>query len=117
MDSNKYIYDMFENNFATGFGSTQMYCNCGVIYCTRDRESDIDDFKNDAIHWVDFSSRQISFEGRDYSDLCNCWHERAVKIHDFLISHHESVANYLNEWSDIRLAEAKSMIKVKEQPQ
>lgn len=89
---------LFEEHFHTSSSSACMTCECGTTYfCQTDHsEEEIENERQAGSVFVDFFSRRITFEGKEYSDLCDCWKERAEKISNFLTSHHRYIVPYLN---------------------
>lgn len=95
-------------NFEHAFnhGGTQLgTCECGKSYF--DNANDwcdpseygrtIDDYRDDENYIpVDGSFGYVYFEGKEYVNACNCWHERAGKIMQFIDTHNRAIADYLN---------------------
>lgn len=93
----------FENSFSDGVGSCRATCDCGKEYYNIDRgwsweEGELEELEADsnasAIEW---SIGYVTFEGRTYVIDCNCWHERAKLIMNFIDNHSRKIAKYLKE--------------------
>lgn len=51
--------------------------------------------KERPVYAVDFSPGSLMFEGKEYVDACDCWHERAKHIMKFIDGHAHGIAEYL----------------------
>lgn len=94
--------DSFVRAFHTMHGGCRETCECGKTYYNPTggwdwEEGELDELDKDpnAIS-VDCSVTSIRFEGKEYVEFCDCWHERAERIMGFIDSHNIQIAEYLN---------------------
>lgn len=90
----------FKEAFSTE-SVTDLECACGKHYFSTlgwsDGEFDsVAANTSSCIVHTELDINVIAFEGKEYADYCDCWHERAEKIMGFLKSHHRQIAAYLN---------------------
>ncbi len=81
-------------------------CACGIIfwdaynggYSVEDSEYEaLESLKAQGkARSLDHAVGSIEFEGREYVDGCECWHERATRVIGFLDGHAEAIASYLS---------------------
>ena len=90
----------FENAFRTDTSGCIRTCACGTIYYSPYPAWDFEEgeleelIESTATVSLDYSVETISFEGAEYVCDCNCWHERAKQIMNFLDSHMRGIAEY-----------------------
>lgn len=100
MDKDK--LENFERAFSDCTGGCRRTCNCGTEYYDgynsgyswEDGEMDGLRSNKNAVG-LDYAPGDISFEGKNYVDACNCWHVRANKIMGFIDGHAQQIAEYL----------------------
>ncbi len=91
----------FERAFSSGTGGCVRTCNCGVRFYDNDgsydwEEGELDGLRADpTARALEHTVGDISFEGKEYVDACDCWHERALKLMDWIDGHAYKVADYL----------------------
>ena len=90
----------FEESFRTGTSGCIRTCECGITYYNPDNIWTFEDGELEKLEkdpetiGLDYSVSTIEFEGKEYVCSCDCWHERAEKIMDFLDSHIYGIAEY-----------------------
>jgi hypothetical protein len=93
----------FEKSFSDGIGSSRATCNCGKEYYNFDRgwsweEGELEELESDPnAQGLEWSIGYVTFEGTTYVVDCNCWHERAKQIMNFIDNHSRKIAAYLKE--------------------
>jgi len=105
--------ESFEIAFSDGVGSCRSMCACGKVFYNPDpfwewEEGELEELINDpdAIQ-LDYSVGYVSFEGRTFVNACDCWHERAKQIKEFIDRHSVKIARYLNEEKKRKTIEAR----------
>jgi hypothetical protein len=94
-------FDQFEKAFDMHISGPVAECNCGRIFW---------DSYNSGYDWsegekerlsenpkataVPYGVQRISLEGRYYCSDCDCWHERARRIEDWLRDNQEQIAEW-----------------------
>lgn len=100
----------FEKAFSDHASGCLLQCNCGrVFYDTVNNydweEGELERLDADSnATGLPHSCGHIGFEGRRYCDGCNCWHDRALKIMEFLDAHDVQIA----EWFKLERGRKKS---------
>lgn len=90
--------DNFELAFGDGSGAMRT-CECGKTYFDDYNtgygweEGELENLRAKYIA-VDHSIGNISFEGKDYVNVCTCWHKRANQIINFLDGHSYAICDY-----------------------
>ena len=102
----------FERAFSLNTAGCRRQCACGKTFY-HDNESDYDwedgefeELENSDAVALDYSVGDIGFEGREYVNACDCWHERSASIMNFIDAHSTSIAKYLNSERERRISEA-----------
>lgn len=94
--------DKFEEAFISYVGSCNRICNCGKEFYNDHWSWGWADGELDALRAdpnavsIDTSVGLIMIDGKEYVPNCNCWHERAMQIINFINSHKHQIARYLN---------------------
>ncbi|KDN94659.1 hypothetical protein [Hydrogenovibrio marinus] len=107
----------FKQAFSIG-RTVNLQCDCGKhFFSTYGQDEDLErplpkDTENTIFTEHDID--ELVFEGKHYSDYCNCWHERAKNIMGFLDSHHSAIADYLNAERKRLIKSAKDLHEVSE---
>ena len=101
----------FEQAFQDHSGSCRGDCECGRVFYNPDggwtwEEGEIEALGKQGATSLPWSIGYVCFEGRRYVVDCECWHERARKIADWLSAHDEAIAAYLTEEKKRKQAEA-----------
>lgn len=92
------LLNMYKS-FNGSTGGCRNKCHCGKEYYNEDGGWDWEDGeiekleKSDAIN-VEYSIGVVQFEGKEYVDVCDCWHDRARHIKGFLDTHTWGIAEY-----------------------
>ena len=91
MDKQKKI-QIFEEAFSCQAGHSCFECNCGAVFYNSNgswdwEEGHLEELTKSNATDLDYSVEDIKFEGKYYCKDCNCWHERALKVFGFLLSH------------------------------
>lgn len=104
----------FERAFSDHSGGCVRTCECGKTYF---------DNYNSGYSWDDgeleklqagggiplaHSVGDIAFEGKQYVDACDCWHERAKHLMKFIDGHAVAIADYLKREKQRKQQEADS---------
>lgn len=102
----------FKKAFSVG-KTVDLKCNCGRVFCSTymldEDDSGESSKEQPGVTFTEFDIDEIVFEGKVYSDYCDCWHERAKSIMGFLDSHHTKIANYLNFERQRKIEEAQNL--------
>lgn len=95
------VLENFERAFSDCTGSCLVTCSCGkVFYNYLDRgcwdEGEIEALEsNPGAHAVDYTIGHLSFHGKTFANACDCWHESAAKIIEFIDWHAPQIADWL----------------------
>lgn len=91
----------FEQAFTPPVGSCSVTCECGRVFYNPSGswdfyEGELESLKNNPKATpVEWSCGYVFFEGHEYAMDCNCWHERAKKLMDWIDAHADRIAKYL----------------------
>lgn len=96
----------FERAFSGHSSGCRRTCECGIVYFDGVQSYDWEDGELEKLmkasnslegkaRFLDYAPSDIVFEGRTYVDACECWHERAAKIMNFIDGHAHAIAAYL----------------------
>ena len=104
--------ECFKEAFSPNVGLCRHTCECGTTY--------YDDFNN--IDWeegelealekdgnsisIDHSIGILSVHGKEYCWDCNCWHDYAWRVINFINDHRFQVADFINRLTKVRRDEA-----------
>lgn len=115
--------DSFENAFDCGHRGFRVQCECGRIFfdghnCVYDlEEGEFEKLKASAMATqLNYASQALTFEGKEYSADCDCWHGRALRIIGWLEENRNEVAKFLNLEKQRKLNEVNRMEDVEVQP-
>lgn len=92
----------FERAFSAGTGGCRRTCDCGREFYNGDGgwtwdEGELEALaKNANATPLPYTVGDISFEGKEYVNACDCWHKRAAMIMGFLDGHSHKIADYLS---------------------
>lgn len=107
--------ESFEQAFRSRVHGCVRDCACGRIYYNPDERSwtwedgELDRLrKNPNATASVYAVGTVEFEGRIYADACDCWKERAARIVEWLRTHDDQIAEFLNLEKKRRAAAAKS---------
>ena len=90
----------FELAFGDGSSATRT-CECGKTYFDDYNsgygweDGELEDLRAKHIA-VEHSIGWVSFEGKEYVNVCTCWHKRANQIMNFLDGHAIEICDYFN---------------------
>lgn len=103
----------FEIAFRAGSSGCRRTCHCGrEFYDGSGASYSWDDGELEALRKdssktpCDYCPGDIRFEGNEYVDACDCWHERAKKLIAFITSHGHGIAEFLKLEKARKQAEA-----------
>lgn len=104
-------YGNFETAFSAEYTSGDFQCDCGKTYFCPDgrAQEDIDASVAAGEIQTIFLSKIIRFEGKEFSDLCDCWKKRADMIKGFLKTHHRQIITFLNKEREDALEAAQAL--------
>lgn len=90
----------FERAFSSGTAGCVRTCACGKTFYDAVNSYDWEEGEKEKLEAegaiaVDYSVGDLNFEGKEYADECDCWHERARQLMRFIDSHSYSIAEYL----------------------
>lgn len=108
--------DSFKDAFCD-IASDLVLCNCGVTYVNSDGMTDLDLDEDELTQDtnsvdVDHSIGVVEFGGKQYAWTCECWHDHAEMVVDFLDSHRTEVISYLKKEKQRRLDEVNALADV-----
>lgn len=94
--------EIFEDAFSTRCSGATRTCHCGKHYHDAANpvdweEGELERLEKTGSLGVGGSIGGLTFEGKEFASCCDCWHERAERIMDFLAFHDEEIASFLNE--------------------
>lgn len=103
----------FARAFTMHSGGCRRTCDCGKVYYD---DSQSYDWEPGELEWlqngpgvaVDGGPSDIGFEGKQFVEQCDCWHERAQKLMQFIDGHARQIAEYLTREKVRKVAEAKA---------
>jgi len=105
-------FENFETAFDPGIGSCSAMCECGKIFYNPDgswgfEEGELEGLEADekAVS-LDHSVGYVSFEGSEYVYDCDCWHDRAKQIINFIDGHRFGIVKYLKAEKERKQIEA-----------
>lgn len=114
--TNEKKIEIFEEAFKLhGSTGSERFCECGKIFYNSDGGWDWEDGR---LEWlrkqkhavdVDYSVGTLDFEGKQYCLDCNCWHERALRIFAFLVSHNSCIVALFRAVKKYELEKAESI--------
>lgn len=89
----------FEQAFSSHGGGCRRACECGKEFYNPDNgytweDGEIEGLEKAGAIALPHTVTTIHCEGREYVTDCDCWHERAEKIMDWLDSH----GRCISEW-------------------
>lgn len=58
---------------------------------------------------IDHSLGWVEFEGHQYAWDCDCWHERAEKVIQFINGHGHEIASFLKRKKERQVASADAL--------
>lgn len=93
--------ESFKEAFHTGMGGCRRECDCGVQFYNSDggwdwEERELERLEADKTSRdIDCSVAEVEFEGKSFVYQCDCWHERAEKLMEFIDGHSHGIAEYL----------------------
>lgn len=108
---------IFEKAFSLRGGGIRRTCDCGKEYYEIDstyhlEEGELEELeKNNAIG-LDYNIYDIEFEGRQFVDSCDCWHDRALQIMSFLDGHRHNIVDYFKMEKERRQKQVNLMADV-----
>ena len=107
--------EIFEQAFGVSVGHSYMECECGKVFYNSNGGWDWEEGKLEAL-WkskdatdLDYSVGEISLEGRRYVLDCTCWHERAIVIFEFLMSHNHPIVELFTAVKALLLKKAENI--------
>lgn len=91
----------FERAFSGGGGGCRRECKCGREFYNPDRlwsweDGEIEALQSRGATSLDYTVSTLFFEGSEYVMDCDCWHERAAKIIQWMDGHAGEIAEYLS---------------------
>lgn len=113
------VRESFIEAFATNSGSLREQCACGREFYDTYNTWDWDEGEferlaaNPNATPVPHAVGKVYFEGTLYAMPCDCWHQRAARIAQWLEANRESVVKFLNLERDRALSEAARMTEAK----
>ena len=113
MDEKEKI-EIFKKAFAIPVGHACMECECKKVFYNSNGSWDWENGELEALEKskdaidLDYSVGEIDFEGRYYALDCQCWHKRAMKIFDFLMTHNCQIIKLFTAVKALLLEEAES---------
>jgi hypothetical protein len=96
------VVDSFISGFRDRTGSARRTCNCGREFFDNVNSWDFYEGELEALHEnsnataLAYAVESIELEGRYFVTDCNCWHQRAARVIQFLIAHDEAIAVFLS---------------------
>jgi hypothetical protein len=93
--------ESFKEAFHTGVGGCRRKCECGVQFYNTDggwdwEEGELEELEADeSARDIDCTVSTVYFLGMEYVYQCDCWHEDAEKIMNFIDDHAHCIAQYL----------------------
>jgi hypothetical protein len=102
----------FERAFSTRTSGARRECPCGRIFYNPNGGWDWDDGeleslgKNAQATGLDYAVGEIDFEGVGFCIDCECWHERALRMLNWIVAHDEAIAEFLSEEKKRKTREA-----------
>lgn len=107
--------EIFEKAFRASVSRSRMECECGKVFYNSNGGWDWEDGELEALEKskdaidLDCSVGEIGFEGRQYALDCECWHERAIRIFEFLMSHNYQIVELFTNVKVLLLEEVESI--------
>jgi hypothetical protein len=94
--------ETFERAFADSTAGCVRECDCGRVFYDGYNSYDWEEGEKERLKAdksatrVEYSVGDISFDGGQYVDACDCWHKKAESLMAWLDSHAHKCAKYLN---------------------
>jgi len=101
LEMNSEKLNEFERAFSSGMAGCVRTCECGRVFYDNANSYDWEPGELERLQAskkatpVDYSVGTLVLEGGEFVQACNCWHERASKIIDWLDNHAHGIAEYL----------------------
>jgi len=102
-------------NFIRAFchgGGCVRTCECGRVFYNDGggwdwEEGELEELKaNPNATEIDYTPGDLEFDGKRYVDACDCWHEHADRVIEFIESHACGIRDFLREEKKRKLREA-----------
>lgn len=95
--------EIYETAFRGGTGHSRFECNCGKVFYNSNgkwdwEEGELETLEGTGATDLDHTVGTVLFEEKEYSADCDCWHERALLICDFLISHNHQIIELFKDY-------------------
>ena len=92
--------ESFARAFRSGCGGCRRTCECGrEFYDPHNNwsweEGELEGLERRNATVLDYSVGTVEFEGKEFVEDCDCWHERATKIIGFIDNQSHAIADYL----------------------
>lgn len=93
--------ESFKEAFSTGSGGCRRQCACGVQFYNSEggwdwEEGELEELEADKTSRdIDCTVAEVEFDHLEYVYQCDCWHERAQKVMEYIDDHSHSIAQYL----------------------
>lgn len=92
----------FERAFSTRSAGCVRDCACGRVFYNPNGGWTWEDGEVEALAAnpkataLEWACGEVEFEGATYAADCDCWHQRAVKVATWIISHAAEIAEFLS---------------------
>jgi len=102
--------EIIEHAFRSGIGHSRCQCVCGNMFYNSNGGWDWEDGeleeleKSNAIN-LDYTVDTIMLEGKEYCVDCDCWHDKALNIFAFLISHNHQIVDLFLDYKKYKQQE------------
>lgn len=113
-------FNSFERAFAGDTAGCRRTCHCGIEYYNPDECWTWEDGELEQLNASEnsrsseFSIGSIEFEGREYVDVCDCWHDLANQLIKFLSYNDREIAKFLNLERERKINQANLVEKLEE---
>ncbi len=96
----KQFIEQFEEAFTSHGGGACRTCECGKTYYCLDygdafEEGEVEELEADPkATEINYDIRTIYLDGGEYCIDCDCWHERAKKVMQWMHAHRHSIVSW-----------------------
>jgi hypothetical protein len=110
-------FETFEQSFRDNLSGCRASCVCGREFYNPGggwdwSEGELEALAAQKATASEYAIGYVTFEGKTYVDHCDCWHERAKRIGNFVLDHREKIAEFLNKDRERLLKRAERMAEV-----
>ena len=90
--------EICEEAFSCHAGHSCFSCNCGKVFYNSNggwdwEEGHLEELEKSNAIDLDYAVEDLTFEGQYFCKDCSCWHDRALRIFNFLMAHNRQIVD------------------------